>query len=750
MPAFGSTAARRARLLALPLTAAVALSVGAGAAMAETTGALEEIIVTAQKREENIQKVPVSVATLGGDKLEAVVSGGVDLLALSGQVPSLYAESTFARTFPRFYIRGLGNSDFDLNSTQPVGVVYDEVVQENPLLRGFPLFDIERVEVLRGPQGTLFGRNTPAGTISFVSKKPTQKTEGYVNASYGSDNTIETEGAVGGALIPGVLSARLSVLYERKDDHIDNAFTRQNNALGGYNEAAARLQLAYDAGGPLTGLLNVHARDLDGTARIFQANAIARGTNDLVPGFSRDRVFQNGRNELEVSSRGASLKLEYDLGSMLLTSVSGYETVDVYTRGDIDGGVAGVGPGFVPFDSETADEIPSHDQYSQEIRLSSTGTGPLRWQAGLFYFNEDVNGLSYAYGNPTDPRGIAFYTDSVQETETWALFGQVNYDLTSRLTLTAGARYNDESKDFKVARFTSGVATPLRGAASVDGDRLTWDLSLTFAATEDVNLFARVASGYRAPSIQGRPLFYFGNNITRDAISVAKAETIMSYEAGVKSSFWQDKGRLNLTAFYSDIEDQQFTAVGGASNNNRLLNAANGIGYGFEAELELLPVPNLLLTSGLSYNHTEIDDARLLVEPCGGGCTVTDPLVSVGGANRARVNGNPFPNAPEWMLNATARYSVPVSGGEIYIFTDWNYRSELNLFLYESREFKSDAKLEGGLKIGYLTADERFGVAVFGRNITDEKVLEGAIDFNNLTGIVTDAPFYGVEVTAKF
>ncbi|AUN33043.1 TonB-dependent receptor [Niveispirillum cyanobacteriorum] len=721
----------------------LALSAAAPAASAQAV--LDEIIVTATKRAENQQQVPVSVGTISDDKLTSVMSGGVDLLALSAQVPSLYAESTFARTFPRFYIRGLGNSDFDLNSTQPVGLVIDEVVQENPLLRGFPIFDTERVEVLRGPQGTLFGRNTPAGTISFVSKKPTQETEGYLSASYGRKNTIGAEGAVGGALIDGVLSARLSMKYDRKDNFIDNTFTGEKDAIGGFSETAARLQLMYEKG-PLTALFNAHARDLDGSARVFVANAITKGSNNLSSTFSRNAVFQNGQNDLDVSSQGGSLKLEYDFDGLLLTSITGYETADVYTRGDIDGGVAGRGPGFVPFDSETADALPDHAQWTQELRLSNADGERFRWQTGLFYFNEDVTAYGYAYGNASDPRNIFVFTDSRQETKTWAVFGQASYDLTEQVVLTGGVRYNDEEKDFSVVRTMPGVPGSTTGGASLSDGQVTWDVALTYKATDDINLFTRVANGYRAPSIQSRPLFYFGPNINRDALSIAKAETLMSYEAGIKSNFWERKARLNVTAFYTDINNQQFTAVGGSSNNNTLINADGGEGYGFEAELELLPTDNLLLTGGLSYNHTEIQDKTLRIPVCGGGCTVTDPVVN----GFAQLDGNSFPNAPKWILSATARYGIPVSSGEVYVFTDWNYRSKVNFFLYTSKEFYSDSKLEGGLKLGYVSDDEKFGVAVFGRNITNEKSLEGAIDFNNLTGIVNEAPFYGVEITSKF
>ena len=198
-------------LLSLSAIAVAATSAPAFAQAATDETRLDEIIVTAQRREENLQDVPVSVATLGGDTLAAVSGAGADIRALSGRVPSLNIESSFGRTFPRFYIRGLGNTDFDLNASQPVSLVYDDVVLENPILKGFPVFDLDRVEVLRGPQGTLFGRNTPAGIVKFDTAKPTSKNN-FVKASWGSFNTINAEAGVGGELAEGI-TARASVLY---------------------------------------------------------------------------------------------------------------------------------------------------------------------------------------------------------------------------------------------------------------------------------------------------------------------------------------------------------------------------------------------------------------------------------------------------------------------------------------------------------------------------------------------------------
>jgi len=161
--------------------------------------ALGEITVTAQKREEDIQDVPVAVSILRSEDLAIITTGGTDVRALSARVPSLIMESSFGRAFPRFYIRGLGNTDFDLNASQPVSMVVDEIVLENPVVKGMPLFDLDRVEVLRGPQGTLFGRNTPAGIVKFETVKPSQEFDAFVRASYGTYSTTDVQAAIGGS-----------------------------------------------------------------------------------------------------------------------------------------------------------------------------------------------------------------------------------------------------------------------------------------------------------------------------------------------------------------------------------------------------------------------------------------------------------------------------------------------------------------------------------------------------------------------
>ena len=394
---------------ALAPTPALAQSSAPGS----SASGLEEVIVTARKSEERAKDVPVSITALSGATLQAVSAGGADISFLSARVPSVNVESSFGRTFPRFYIRGLGNTDFDLNASQPVSLVYDEVVFENPVLKGFPAFDVERIEVLRGPQGTLFGRNTPAGIVKFDSVKPTEEFGGYVRGGYRSFNGFDLEGAVGGKIAEG-LSARASLLVQTQDEWIDNAATNQKDFTGDYQDIAARLQLRWQPNEKLDALLNVHGRSFDGTSQIFRANVITRGTTGLNANFDRDRVFYDGGagNNQELDTLGVTGRIVYDFGNVVMTSVTGYENVEFYGRGDIDGGAGaaflptGSRPGVIPFPAESADGIDSLDQWSQELRFASDAGGAVTWLAGLYYFSEDTTISTFNFDTfaPGQPR----------------------------------------------------------------------------------------------------------------------------------------------------------------------------------------------------------------------------------------------------------------------------------------------------------------------------------------------------------
>lgn len=752
---------RTHRLATLTLAISAALSTPALAQQEEQQkkeAMLEKITVTAQKRTQSIQEVPISIATLSGERFESLFSGGGDILELAVRVPGLYAESSNGRVAPRFYIRGLGNTDFDLAASQPVSIIMDEVVMENVVLKSFPLFDVQQVEVLRGPQGTLFGRNTTAGIVKFDTVKPTQDFEGYAKAGFGSYGTMNFEGAVGGGLTDD-LSGRISVLSQERDDYIDNGFTDQKDALGGFDEKAWRAQLLYQPSDDFSALLNVHGRELEGTASIFRANVFDKGSNDLNENYDRDTVWYDGNlngngadnNPQEYEGFGSSLKLTYAFDSLELTSITAYEEADGYSLGDVDGG-SGVGetafPAPIPFTAVTQDNLDDLEQFTQEVRLASNTTDALNWQVGAFFFDSSFS--------VTSIDGFYGATTVFHENTTWAVFGQSSYQINDKLNVTGGIRYTHDEKSLRVGdQNVDGFALVI-GAASiqdydpidVDDGQVSFELSANYELSDSASLFARYANGFRAQTIQGRDVAFEGSP------SVADAETINSVEVGFKSDLLEDTLRLNAAAFYYTIDDMQFSAIGGGNNFTSLVNADEGVGYGYEIDVQWLATDQLTLTGGYSYNHTEIKDDTLTAQPCGsspdfgGNCTVLDPRLD---GNVAIVDGNPFPQAPETIFNFTARYTIPVGdAGEVFLFTDWAFQGETNLFLYDAVEFTTDDNFEGGVRIGYENYEHNYTIALFGRNITDEDNVKGAIDFNNLTGIINEPRIWGVEAKIRF
>ncbi|WP_338770958.1 TonB-dependent receptor [Massilia sp. METH4] len=732
---------------AFPLASAQETQPAATTAEATQPGQLETVIVTAQRRAENIKDVPMSIATVKGEKLDVLTSGGQDIRFLSGRSPSVSIESDYGRTFPRFYIRGLGNTDFDLNASQPVGLVMDDIVQENPMLKGFPVFDVDQVEVLRGPQGTLFGRNSPAGVIKFDSAKPVFKQEGYLAAGFGKDRVRNVDGAYN-IPVSDTVAIRFAGSSQHRGDRVDNPRATGTREFEGYKDNAARLQVLYKPTANFSALFNAHGRDMDGTATLFRANILKKGTNDLVDGFDYDSYPTDGVNEQHLKNKGGNVRLRWDLPGVTLHSITGYEKLEFYSRADVDGGYGAVyappyGPGNIPFVVETADLIPDHKQISQEFRAESTGAGPLQWIGGVFYFKEDITIDSIAFnslapGNPQVPN----YATQTQNAKSWAVFGSVNYAVNDRLKLRGGLRYTNDKKDFVAQRIETTGRTYL--PLSDESSNVSWDVSGTYVLNRDTNVFARVATGYRAPSMQGRL------NDLSSKPSMAGAEKVLSVEAGVKQDLFNRRARLAATVFRYEVKDKQLTAGSGSINMNQLINADKAIGQGVELDLQANLSQNFSATFGTSYNDTEIKDGSLFVLPCGSGCTVTNPISFVNGSRVALINGNPMPRAPKWQHNFTLKYAAPVANGEVYAFTDWSYRSSYNFFLYEAVEYKAKDLLEGGLRVGYKWGDGKYDLALYGRNITDEVQSVGAIDFNNMTGILNEPRTYGVQFRVNF
>jgi iron complex outermembrane recepter protein len=750
---------RSAALVASSMIAAVLASLPT-AALADPTGDAiaakaaqadddqADIVVTATRRLEREQNVPFSTSVIDRQQLKAAFSAGGDIRALSNTVAGLNIESSAGRAFPRFYIRGYGNTDFSIFASQPVSVVYDDVVEENAALKAFPIFDVADVEVSRGPQGTLFGRNAPAGVIQIQSARPKLgEVGGDYSASWGRYNSVTLNGALN-VPVSDTVALRVSAQEQRRDNWVSDPIN--STTLEGFSDFAGRLQLLYQPDSRFSALFNVHGRHETGSARLFRANIIQPGSNDLVAGFDPAKYYADSNNEGHIDSIGGSARLTWQLGNVALTSITGYEKIlSYYGLSDTDGGYGAdyegaSGPTVtrpngtnigIPFPVSAAGGISNHNQISQELRATSDNAGAINWLGGVYCFYDTTTAGSINY----DQTGtkVTSYNDSRQNNNAYAAFGSLIFKPVNNLDLRAGLRFTHDRKTFSIVDNLNESFAATYAVAS--GDNLSGDASVTYAVSPQVNLYSRFATGFRAPS--------FGAPSSTIGIQIAKAETNQSVEVGFKSFLADRRIKLNADVYYFSVHNQQLTAVGGADNSTRLINARRSEGYGAEIEFNARVSSRLQFSTAASYNFTRIKDPTLAVAVCAV-CTVTDPRNAQG---NALIDGNPLPQAPKWTVDTRATYSLPLAQRRAaFLSADLAYRSAINFFLYDSKEFTGRSFADLGLRGGLRWDDGKYEVAAFCRNCLNQIRVIGGIDFNNLTGMINDPVIYGVQLSGKF
>ena len=721
--------------------------------------ALSAVTVTATRREASLQEVPVAVSVVQGEQLERDNRNSV--ASIVQQVPTLNYRAGASNKDTSLFIRGVGTISTSPGVEPTVATVVDGVVFGRPGQSTLDLLDLERIEVLRGPQGTLFGRNSPAGVIKFDSAKPVFKTEGYLQLGIGSFSAKTAEGVFNTAV-----SDTVALRFSGTSQHRDNRVHNTNPTAGkgtqdfeGYGDQAFRLQALVQPNKDFSALFNVHARNYHGNAALFRANIIKKGTNDLVDGFDYGSYASDGVNEQDLETKGGSIRLKYTTGDITLHSITGYEKLKFYSRADVDGGYGAsyappYGPGYIPFAVETADVLPNHRQFSQEFRAESNYSGPLQWIGGLFYFDENIqiDSISFdsiAAGNPQR----SSYAVQFQDSKSYAAFGSLNYTVSDKFKVRGGVRYTSDKKDFRASRVQGATAADRTDFNLKDtSHNVSWDLSGTYELNKTTNLFARIATGYRAPSMQGRL-----DDLT-SVPSSADAEKALSYEAGIKQDLFDRRARLSASVFDYRMKNKQLTAGNGTVNMNQLINADKVTGRGVELDFQANLSDEFSMTAGYSYNDTEIKDKSLIVQHCGNnanslngdgssGCTPTNFSPRAG---YSAIDGNPLPRAPKHQLNFTLKYSTEIGNGEFYAMTDWAYRTSYNFFLYEAPEYKAKKLTEGGVRAAYKWSNGKYEVAAFGRNITDRRVILGAIDFDNLTGILNEPRTWGGTFKVTF
>lgn len=695
------------------------------AAATETQGGqLEEVVVTAQKRSQNAQDVGIAITAMSGDTIRD--EGLRQMRDLQSRVPGLTIKNTGGKTNPAISIRGIGVNDINVNSAPSAAVHVDEIYLGSAAYYSGMLFDLERVEVLRGPQGTLYGRNSTAGSVNFVTAKPGRSYDAFVDVSLGNYEAITLEAAIGGPL-SDALSGRLSMQLEQAEGYQTNLGTvgtsagfseipglipavpsvAEDDSSGDTERYAIRGQLAWDNGGALDALLQVHTARDDSEELIHQIRD-RFGFRDVERPRDDYTVRENMAPVLDSELLGGSLRLNLDLGAVTVTSLTGYETLD-RTRYRPDGS---------PFRARDDAYTEGVDQITQELRLTPTADDGLYWVLGAFWMKDDIRASRQLFLE--DLLLSQARLDYDQGGKSWAVFGQLEYEITSDLKLTTGLRYTEEEKTMDGASYDldpwgvslSGPAgvfpdgSPLVHSSEYRDDNVSGKVSLDWHFLDDAMLYGSVSTGYKSGGFDGSFVTF------RAATAPFQAENLLSYEVGIKSAWLQNSLQLNGALFYYDFSDMQVNATRVISDeitDTILTNAAESRIQGVELELEWRPTAALTLNAGFAYADGEIRSWR--------SASPTEDFT-----------GNSTPDAPEITFNGRLAYRWSVADAfEIEASSNVYYSDMKFNDVANNPELTSDSYTLLDARVSFQPFDQRWQLSVWGRNLADETYVDQAV-----------------------
>ena len=767
-------------------------------------GANAPIIVTARRREENLLDVPVSVSAFGAADLEARSFSSI--ADLSGTVPNVNFDagtnSLGSGAAAAIFIRGIGQDDFLPTSDPGVGVYLDGVYLGRTVGQVLSAIDIERLEVLRGPQGTLFGRNTIGGAINVSLRRPQEEVAGFVRAQYGTDNLFDIAGRADLPVTDGILTA-FTAGYRRRD-----GFATSPNApgvdLGDENKWTLRGQVSFLPSSNLRiDIVGDWFRQREETEPVINYGADFGNPNTLgsfYNGFapligggqytaadtvSRSRPFdsmQTGPSRDDVEVWGIAGTVTWDLSdSLTLKSITAYREMEAHFENDSDGVIHPIA--FI-------DERMDQHQFSQELQLL-VDLGPADLVTGMYYFNETsrddnlvpiVPGLFTALGQlpaaviplapyPTDPGGVPLFTCPVapagfpcaggagnplnvaldqtiqlfgeMDVENFAAYGHLNFGITDGLSASIGARITYERKTFfafqQRIESSAALGVPIYNLTPRES-RDSWTeftphLGLQYEFGNGHLVYASYNRGFRSGTFNGRA------NSTA-SFSAVDPEIVDAYELGFKGEFLDRTVRLSLAAFYNDYQDIQLRAVIPSTTGVDvfLINAAAATIQGIEAELTLRPTPDFQLGGTFGYADSQIDNV--------------DPVVS---QFTGIVSGNVLTKTPEVTFSLFAQHDFDVAGGRLSLRGDYNWRGSVYHDAANTNIAGVGSTREGGYglldaRISFVTANEGWEFAVWGRNLTDQT--RYATLFANAGGQLNGYPVrgreFGVSGTVRF
>jgi iron complex outermembrane recepter protein len=661
-----------------------------------------DVIVTAQRRPEAAQEVPVALSVIDGRTLADRGVSGINQLQY--QVPGLEAVPAFGGGQPQFRLRGVGFDDYASNNASPVAVYVDEVAKPFPIQTQGLLFDLDRVEVLRGPQGTLYGRNTTGGAINLATARPTERLSAGLTGEYGRFDLFRAEGFVSGPVAPD-LSIRMAAATEQGGTFQRSRDDGRN--LGDADRWGARAQAAYRRG-PVTLLIEGHgARDTSDGGGLYLFRPLGTAPADssrretgwggsasfaALTGIGIDR-----RPFRDNETAGGHANLSVDLGDAVLTAITAYERFTRREYSDWDATAQALAGTL--FDSRAG-------VFSQEVRIASQPGGAIDWIAGGYLADERLHDRFTS--DFQDSLGFVANTRYRQSAETIAGFGQLDWRADDRLTLTGGMRLEHEVRRLRDFETSTTPAIGIgAGAASLrlGATQLSGKLGADYRIGPDLMVYASASRGVKSGG------FTAYNTLTADQLTPFKPEILYAYEVGAKSDVGRTL-RLNGAAFYYDYRRQQvqsaiYDPVYGAVG--KIVNAAKSHIYGVEAELTWRPATGLEITQGLAWRRGKFDR---FIDLDIAASTAAGQAVTVERAGQDE-------GFPRWSYTGALRYRVPVGAHAVTTQADYSYRDALQpVLLGPDYRVASYWLVNAGLDFGAV--DARWSVGVYGRNILNQ------------------------------
>ena len=676
-----------------------------------------DIIVTAQRRSEKLQDVPIAIAALTAETIQK--RRVLDLNDLSNVAPALQIKGDDNGANPRIFIRGVGVNDFNPATNSAVGIYSDGVYVASPLAQRLAFFDLQQVEVLRGPQGTLYGRNTTGGAINVNSKMSGNDLAADLTAEYGNFNSVNVQGGISVPIIADKLSVRVAGLYQRDDGYTINRLTgnRGNNTDRWSGRGVVHFtptdqitdNLIVSGGESRGGSILAYARTLlPATADATGADGLcapayytsgqctnilgyANTSTDLYKG---DYRFE-GKDKVNLFTVSNSLTV--DLGGASLVSVTGYQHAD---RDDVEETDAN------PLEIINGRYRARQNTFSEELRLQSNGNRPLRYVIGAYYAHDDLNNNSFynvlpAFVSDDADQNLAFgvgvYSWPLQQkSDSYAGFGQLDYDLTDKLTVTGGIRYSADHKQFHYVSEADFLATPI---FTYDDSRTFDSVSGKFGLQYKFSPTANVYASYNRGTKSGG--FFSGQTADIGQVQPYKDETVNAYEIGAKTELLDRKLRANVSAFYYDYQNLQVytTQIDGLITRQIFTNASAATIYGGELELEARPSRELTASLSASYLHARYRD-----------------FVSAG----ADYSGNHLPSAPDISIQQSLNWEHPIGSATLVASENLSFRSKVYFDTANTPRLTDEGRAYVDARVGVRFGQERYEIGVWGKNLADE------------------------------